>query len=481
MRSTTNIAPETHKNWLHRYHLSSIRSNAIRHLNFEGLNVLELGAGMGACSRFIAENAVHLTAVEGTEPRMNALRTRLRDLNNWDGVVLNYQDFKTDQKYDVVCFFGVFEYSGKFIKAEKPFEWAINHAKSFLKDDGVLLISIENKNGLKYFAGLSEDHHPQPYYGICGYPETKDTKTFSRKEMIDMLNGCGLQFVDVQHLAPDYKCTRAVITDKFMQDHPIISANIMSNYPWEDYCSHSTAKFPTKLASVSLAKSGLLGEFSNSYLFISSTEENSKIKKSLLKAVNEDKSFAFLYTHNRKNNIVSKFIKKDKEYVVHKEWLTTAPTDLEKRKFIKNVLEDTPLYDGTELKYLFLNYAYYGKNKELMSLLYKYLDFAFDKYKTDNPNILQRRAFDAIPRNTTFKDGQFFFFDEEFETLFDMTKSHFLYRVTWVDFKELLPYFKNFEHGSLESFYEHLCAKFKVKKGDVKKLSELDRSVYGEM
>lgn len=481
MRSTTNIAPETHNDWLHRYHLSSIRSNAIRHLNFKGLNVLELGAGMGACSRFIAENATHLTAVEGTEPRMDALRARLRDLNNWDGIVLNYQDFKTDQKYDVVCFFGVFEYSGKFIKAEKPFEWAINHAKSFLKDDGVLLISIENKNGLKYFAGLSEDHHPQPYYGICGYPETNDTKTFSRKEMIDILEKCGLQSTEVHHLAPDYKCTRAVITDKFMQDHPIISANIMSNYPWEDYCFHSTAKFPVKLASVSLAKSGLLGEFSNSYLFIASPQKNSNIKKSLLKSVDEDKTFAFMYSHGRKNNVVTKFIKKDKNYVVHKEWLTTAPTDLKKRRFMKNVLEDTPLYEGTELKYLFLNYAYYGKNRELMSLLYKYLNFVFDKYKTDNPNILQRIAFDVIPRNTTYKDGQFFFFDGEFETLFDITKSHFLFRLVWVDFSELLPFFKNFEFGSLENFYEHLCSKFKVEKGDIKKLSELDRSVYGEM
>jgi len=484
LSSTTDIAPEKYNNSVFRYHLSSIRSNSIRHLNFKGLDVLELGAGMGASSRFIAENAVHLTAVEGTEARMKGLRERLRDLNNWDGVVSNYQDFKTDKKYDVVCFFGVLEYAGIYIDSENPFEHAINLAKSFMKEDGVLLITIENKNGLKYYAGISEDHHTNDpllrFYGICGYPETNDIKTFSKKEMIDMLNKCGLSYIDVHHLAPDYKLTRAVMTDEFVQNHPIIAANIMSNYPWEDYSKKTKELFPTKLASISLAKSGLIGEFTNSYLFISTPKKNSKIKKSLLKSVEDEEVSTFLYTQGMKNNIITKFIKKDNKYVVHKEWLTTGPEDQDQRIFIKNKFIDAPLYNGTELSFLFLNYAYYGKNKELISLLYKYVNFVFDTYKTDDPNLLKKEAFDALPHNTIVKNDQFFFFNEENNVLFDITKDYFLFRLVLIDFKNLKPVLKNFGFNTFGDLYKHLCNIFGLE-ADIEKNAKLEASVNKEL
>lgn len=480
LASTTDIFPEEHHYWPIRYHLSSVRSNAIRHLNFKGLDVLELGAGMGACSRFIAENAVHLTAVEGTESRMNCLRKRLRDLNNWDGVVSNYQDFHTTKKYDVVCFFGVLEYAGRYIDSDNPFEWAIKHAKSFLKEDGVMLITIENKNGLKYFSGLAEDHFLKPYWGICGYPRVHDVQTFSRKEMVDMLAKSGLLFTDVHHLAPDYKCTRAVVTDEFMKDNPIVAANIMSNHCAENYLCCGGENFPSKLASVSLAKSGLLGEFSNSYLFISSSEKNSNVKKSLLRTVAEEKTKAFSYTHGKKRNVLTKFVKKSGEYVVYKEWVASAPKNLDKSCLIKNVLIDTtPLYDGTELKYLMLKHAYYGDGNKMLSLVYDYLDYVFDKYKTDNPNILKKEAFDAIPRNVIIKNGEYKFFDIEYEILFDLTKDYFLFRVVF-DLKDCCLSLKNLGFNSSQDFYEHLCSKFNVV-ADIRKNAKFEASVQSEL
>ena len=480
LASTTDIFPEEHHYWPIRYHLSSVRSNAIRHLNFKGLNVLELGAGMGACSRFIAENAAHLTAVEGTESRMNCLRKRLRDLNNWDGIVSNYQDFHATKKYDVVCFFGVLEYAGRYIDSDNPFEWAIKHAKSFLKEDGVLLITIENKNGLKYFAGLSEDHFLKPYWGICGYPRAHDVQTFSRKEMIDVLAESGLLFTDVHHLAPDYKCARAVVTDEFIKDNPIVAANIMSNHCAENYLCCGGENFPSKLASVSLAKSGLLGEFSNSYLFISSSEKNSNVKKSLLKTVEEEKTKAFSYTHGRKRNVLTRFVKKSGKYVVHKEWGASTPKNLDKSCLIKNVLTDTtPLYDGTELKYLILKHAYYGDRNEMLSLVYDYLDYVFDKYKTDNPSILKKEAFDVIPRNVIVKHGEYMFFDNEYEISFDLTKDYFLFRVVF-DLADCYSFLKNFGFGNLQDFYEHLCSKFNIT-ADIRKNAKFEASVQSEI
>src|SRR3954468_5297777 len=94
LSSATRIGREYYHDWAVRYHLCPERANLVRHLDFTGLDVLELGAGMGALSRHVAETARSLTVVEGTQARFTALSERLRDLKDWKGVVANIQDAK---------------------------------------------------------------------------------------------------------------------------------------------------------------------------------------------------------------------------------------------------------------------------------------------------------------------------------------------------------------------------------------------------
>ena len=46
------------------------------------------------------------------------------------------------------------------------FDSALTEYKHLLKPGGALIIAIENKMGLKYFAGYNEDHYLDPYVGI---------------------------------------------------------------------------------------------------------------------------------------------------------------------------------------------------------------------------------------------------------------------------------------------------------------------------
>src|SRR5436305_8587745 len=77
--SDTAPGVERYGEWPVEYHLSPERGNLVRHLDFSGLDVLELGAGMGAVSRRLAESAKSLTVVEGTKARFQVLSERLRD------------------------------------------------------------------------------------------------------------------------------------------------------------------------------------------------------------------------------------------------------------------------------------------------------------------------------------------------------------------------------------------------------------------
>jgi cyclopropane fatty-acyl-phospholipid synthase-like methyltransferase len=461
LSSSKNIAESEYQSWPIKYHLSSVRSNCIRHLNFKGLDVLELGAGMGAMSRFVAENCNHLTAVEGTQLRFNCLKSRLRDLHNWDGVVSNYQDFSSDKKYDVVCFFGVLEYAGKYIDNSDPFVWAIKHAKSFLKEDGILLIAIENKNGLKYFSGAGEDHLGHPFHGICGYSEVNSVKTFSKNEMREILRASGFEKVDIHHLSPDYKLTRAVLTDDFLMQEPIVSANILANYSFEDYSKQRKVLFPERLAMVSLAKSGLITDFSNSYLFIASVKKESSTLIGLLDKIYKDKKLGFLYTEGRINEVKTEFIQGKEEIITKKEYL--HPSNLIKfDDKIINVFEKGILHNGKELSYLFLNYLYYDNKNEFMTLLKSFILKCFDLYKTSDNNFLDPKSFDAIIRNAILNEsGNFIIFDNEYLPSFKISKSYFIFRNV-LDIMNFKDYFVNFGFKSFYEFYNHLCKEFEL-------------------
>lgn len=457
-----DIAQEQYSRWSIKYHLTKLRANCLRHLVFEELDVLELGAGMGGVSRYLAENSRSLTAVEGTRKRCECLKERLRDLHNWNAYNADYMCFNTDKRYDVVCFLGVLEYAGKYINTPNPFADAINQAKKFLKPDGVLLITIENKNGLKYLAGATEDHYNQHFYGICGYPECiNDIKTFSRKELSDMLYDAGFVDCEIQHLFPDYKLTRGIVTDEFVNKYPNSCADIISSYNTENYTGNNVKLFPEQLLANSLGKSGILAEFTNSHLFIASNIQKSITKEKLLSKVNDANILGCIYSHSRKNEIETSFVKKDGKVLVLKQLLSKV--DLQENNLVEYNLQPMHLLPGTRLSTILINWAYYQNWNEFLSLLKRYLVFAFDAYKNNFPDSLAKESLDAVIRNTIFNgENSFENFDLEFIAKFPITKSYFIFRNIYSSLVEIIPYFKLMKFITYKELYFYLCKEMGV-------------------
>ena len=77
--------------------------------------------------------------------------------------------------YDVVTLIGVFEYASYYLQAEDPFRAMLKTAMAHVKPDGRLYIAIENRLGLKYFAGSAEDHTGVYFDGIENYPDERTT------------------------------------------------------------------------------------------------------------------------------------------------------------------------------------------------------------------------------------------------------------------------------------------------------------------
>ena len=88
---------------------------------------------------------------------------------------------------------------------------------SFLKPDGKLLVSIENRLGLKYFAGAPEDHTDLYFLGLNRYSGNNSVRTFSKSELTRLFEKSGLCHMKYYYPYPDYKFPTEIFTDETLK------------------------------------------------------------------------------------------------------------------------------------------------------------------------------------------------------------------------------------------------------------------------
>jgi SAM-dependent methyltransferase len=260
------------KDWPSLYHLSPERPNLLRGLEIDPeSHVLELGCGCGAITRYLGENARRVIAVEGSTIRAKIAKLRCRDLDNVDVIATNFDHIEFSNKFDVVTLIGVLEYADIFWrKGEDPFSGLLNLASRYLKDNGMLVIAIENKLGMKYLSGCSEDHLARHFIGVEGYPGDRGPRTFGKIELQELLLGTGFSDVDILLPFPDYKLPSTMINAKFTSPGDWKAYNLADwcRQPFLDYSREREVFFCDPLALASMASNGLLADFANSFLLV---------------------------------------------------------------------------------------------------------------------------------------------------------------------------------------------------------------------
>src|SRR5262249_19292312 len=138
------------------------------------------------------------------------------------------------------------------------------------KEGGVLILAIENQLGIKYWSGAAEDHSGRIFDGIVGYPVGKSAKTFSRKNLLKLLNQVGMEAIEQHFPFPDYKIPVSVVSETMVEKSPTLVSDLVSHQPFQNYGAPRVIYFPESLALRPLAEAGLLGDFSNSFLMVAS-------------------------------------------------------------------------------------------------------------------------------------------------------------------------------------------------------------------
>jgi 2-polyprenyl-3-methyl-5-hydroxy-6-metoxy-1,4-benzoquinol methylase len=253
----------TEDRWPILYHLSPIRQNIINWYPFkEKSHCLEIGAGCGAITGALCQRVERVTAVELSKRRATINYTRHKDCDNLEIIVANLNDIEFKEKFDYITLNGVLEYAGSFTKTQNPYEDFLKQIKGYLKPDGKLIIAIENRYGLKYFAGAKEDHTSKAFDGIVGYPNNDTVRTFGKLELEQLLHQSGYHDQHFYYPHPDYKMPLEIYSDDFL---PSATSHLTPapNFDYERY-----SLFDESQAYRGIIENGQFPFFANSFLVI---------------------------------------------------------------------------------------------------------------------------------------------------------------------------------------------------------------------
>ncbi len=258
---------ESIKDWPSEYHFSSGRHNLLRPFeSFSSQRVLELGCGCGAITRYLGESGASVVAIEGSLRRAEIAAERCRDLPNVKIHAENLIDFRSEERFDFVTLIGVLEYAQCFIESDDPVGACLDHAKSFLKKEGALVLAIENQLGLKYFNGCEEDHIGTPYYGISGLYDTKQPVTFGRHALGEKIRQHGFPIQEFFYPFPDYKLPGVVLSEAALLNKQFNVADLLVHNVGKNYPETHRRAFAEDLAWRVVGVNGLIPHLANSFL-----------------------------------------------------------------------------------------------------------------------------------------------------------------------------------------------------------------------
>ena len=256
--------------WPVLYHFSHIRQNILEWLPITKRDrVLEIGSGCGAVTGALARKAGQVTCIDLSKMRSTINAYRNRDRDNIRILVGNFRDIEQHlpETYDYITLIGVFEYSQGYIGTEKPYEEMIRRISSHLSPGGKIVIAIENRLGMKYWAGCAEDHTGLYFDGIQGYPSPSGVRTFSRGELAKILERAGNFRTAFYYPCPDYKFPMVLYSDSYLPKKGDFKGNVLN------FDRPRMALFDEAKALDSMADTGMFREFSNSFLVVAEAAE----------------------------------------------------------------------------------------------------------------------------------------------------------------------------------------------------------------
>jgi len=427
--------------WPSRYHLSQLRANLLRPFAalLPGKTVLEIGAGMGALSRYLGESGAEVLALEGSPRRAAIARSRTRELANVTVICEDFSAFQLSEQFDIITLIGVLEYAPLFSTGDEPARRMLEKVRSLLKPGGQLLLAIENQLGLKYFAGAAEDHLGQPMYGLEGLYREGQPRTFGRKKLAELLTQAGFTGQEFFAPFPDYKLPVSIVSERgFAQ--PLFDAASLAWQSWRfDPQLPPYKNFSLELVWPEIAENGLGLDLANSFLVRAQAGELPPFASETL---------AWHYGGSRQSVFCkeTRFAFEEEEITVHYQPFSNVPPP-SSTLLSFHLADSAAYYPGIPLSYVMMRLITRDgwRVDEFTTLLRHYLDIV-EKFIVSLglppvriesvDTMLPGQCFDVIPQNImSLPQGEWRVIDQEWSLRQEVLAGYMLFRavmaLTW--------------------------------------------------
>lgn len=353
-----------------------------------------------------------------------------------------------------------------------PYQQFFEQVKKHLKPNGHLILAVDNRYGLSFFAGCKEPFTGWYFEGLEGYENSEGVCTFSKEAVLEMAKEAGFEFAKTYYPYPNYRYMTAMYTDAHL---PALGELHRNLYNFEE---ERLVLFDESKVFDELIKEGRFQEFSNSYLFDLTMREKEQEEDLLYVKYSVERA--------EKYRIRTEIVRtSDGTKVVRKvPYTESARSHVEKIKHWEEVLKKqyeseavsvnrcTVTEQGVEFEFL--------KGKTLEHLLDEYLEegnlTAFveevkryaDKVKALMSAEKKAKNIDLIFSNIILKDDKWNVIDYEWTFEAEVP-------VKFVVYRSLVLYFEQKKQKSLQC--KQICELLGITEKEQKEFSEMEHEL----
>ena len=159
--------------------------------------------------------------------------------------------------------------SDAFAKAKCQME-LLKRLKEHLNPGGHIILAVDNRYGLTYFAGSKERLTGKYFEGLEGYGGSDGICTFSKDAVLSFVKEAGFGDVKTYYPYPNYRYMTALYTDEKLPSPGDLNCSLCNFEEERAVLFNESAVFD------GLIKEGKFQEFSNSYLFDLTVEKQER-------------------------------------------------------------------------------------------------------------------------------------------------------------------------------------------------------------
>ena len=224
-------------------------------------SILEIGGGYGALTGLFCERAREVVVTERSPYRAQIIQKRYEDRDNLSVYVGDILEMTFEKKFDYIILTGILERAGKGSFDREPYVSYLQSLQQFLKPGGILLAAVDNRYGLRYFAGMKNIHTGKVFDSIRKYPEgNRGAHSFTRKEIDEIWEQAGFDAKKVYYPLPDYRLPQLIYTDAYLPENNL-RERLIPYYP-----DHVSMLFNENLLYDDLVANDVFPFFANSFL-----------------------------------------------------------------------------------------------------------------------------------------------------------------------------------------------------------------------